>query len=285
MVAIARPPAKRAMLDAAVRRRIFSAMRALAALTLLPLLASSPAMAGNVEAGYSMRWMGIEIGRLEIELRTTPTDYRLAFGARTTGALAWFVGFASEGSALGRLTPEGPHATLYRGSSAWDEGESHWQVGFAPDGEVTELVLDEASRADREPVPAELMKGPDPFTLALGALLDATAGSRLEGRSFDGKRAMGFTMDCAPAPEPVDPAALPGPRGGALLCSADGELLAGRSKRWGDDVDRENAGRRPARLWLLPGIGGLPHWPVRIEAESRMGTVTIELDRLVDPGA
>ena len=260
-------------------------MRILAVLALLPLLAGSPAMAGNVEADYSMRWMGIEIGRLEIELRTTPADYRLAYRARTTGALAWFVDFASEGSALGRLTPDGPRVQSYRGSSAWDDGESRWQVGFAPDGKVTELVLDDASRADREPVPVELMKGPDPFTLALGALLDATAGSKLEGRSFDGKRVMGFILGCTRAPGPVHPAALPAPRGGALLCSADGQLLAGRSRRWGADVDRENAGRQPARLWLLPGIGGLPHWPVRIEAESRMGTVTIELDRLIDPAA
>ena len=258
-------------------------MRALALLALVPLLAGSPALAGSIEADYSMRWMGIEIGRFEVELHTSPTDYRLAYTAHTTGALGWLVDFTSKGTAQGQLTDHGPSARRYEGSSAWDDGESRWQVGFASDGRVTELVLDEASQGDREPVPAELRVGPDPFTLGLEALFDAGDKKRLSGQSFDGKRVMGFTMDCAAAPGPIQPAALVAPQGGALLCSAKSELVAGRSKRWGDQVDKDNEARPPARLWLLSGIGGLPHWPVRIEAGTRWGAVTIELDRLVDP--
>jgi hypothetical protein len=232
-----------------------------------------------------VRWAGIEIARFEVELRTSPADYRLAYRAETTGALAWVFDFASDGSATGRLTPEGPIAGQYRGRSASDDHTSQWRVDFTADGAVSEVVLDEESRGDREPVPAELMVAPDPFTLALQGLLEAAAGKRLEGRSFDGKRVMGFTMDCAPAPGPVHPAAFPAPRGGALFCTADGELLAGRSKRWGDRTDEHNEGRPPARLWLAPGVGGLPHWPVRIEAEGRFGAVSIELDHLVEPAA
>ena len=233
-----------------------------------------------------MRWAGIEIGRFEVDLRTGSDAYRLSYAARTTGAVAWFFEFESTGSATGRLTPEGPSVDRYEGRSARDDDRaSHWQVDFAPDGTVAGVALDEVSRGDREPVPAELMVGPDPFTLAFQGLLEAAAGKRLEGRSFDGKRVMGFFMDCAPAPGPVHPAAFPAPRGGALFCTADGELLAGRSKRWGDRTDEHNAGRPPARLWLAPDVGGLPHWPVRIEADGRFGAVTIELDHLVEPAA
>lgn len=263
-------------------------MRVLATLALCLQLFGLPAaaVAENVEAGYSVRWAGIEIGRFEVDLRTGAGGYRLSYSARTTGAVAWFFEFESAGLAMGRLTPAGPSVDRYEGRSVRDEDRgSHWQVDFAPNGTVAAVVLDAESRDDREPVPAELMVAPDPFTLAFQGLLEAAAGKRLEGRSFDGKRVMDFYMDCAPAPGPVHPAAFPAPRGGALFCTADGELLAGRSKRWGERTDEHNEDRPPARLWLAPDVGGLPHWPVRIEAEGRFGAVTIELDHLVEPAA
>ena len=148
-------------------------MRSIAALALCPLLYGLPATAANLEAGYSVRWAGIEIARFEVELRTSPADYRLAYRAETTGALAWVFDFASDGSATGRLTPEGPIAGQYRGRSASDDHTSQWRVDFTADGAVSEVVLDEESRGDREPVPAELMVAPDPFTLALQGLLEA----------------------------------------------------------------------------------------------------------------
>ena len=79
-------------------------MRSIAALALCPLLYGLPATAANLEAGYSVRWAGIEIARFEVELRTSPADYRLAYRAETTGALAWVFDFASDGSATGRWT-------------------------------------------------------------------------------------------------------------------------------------------------------------------------------------
>ncbi len=284
MASMGRPT--RPLLDPGARGCIFGCMRSIAALALCPLLLGLPAAAANVEAGYTVRWAGIEIGRFEIVLRSTPDDYHLAYQAATTGAVAWFFDFTSDGTANGRLTPAGPSVDNYEGRSVRDgDRVSRWQVAFAPDGTVAEVVLDDESRGDREPVPAELMVAPDPFTLAFRGLLAAAADKRLEGRSFDGKRAMDFYLDCAPAPAPVHPAAFPAPRGGALFCTADGELLAGRSKRWGDRTDDHNRDRPPARLWLAPDIGGVPHWPVRIEAEGRFGAVTIELDHLVEPAA
>ena len=118
-------------------------MRSIAALALCPLLYGLPATAANLEAGYSVRWAGIEIARFEVELRTSPADYRLAYRAETTGALAWVFDFASDGSATGRLTPEGPIAGQYRGRSASDDHTSQWRVDFTADGAVSEVVLDE----------------------------------------------------------------------------------------------------------------------------------------------
>jgi hypothetical protein len=263
-------------------------------LPLLVLLASPPLVAADEEslaasaaqtlqAGYVVRWGGIEIGRFDTELRRTGAEYHLGYHARTSGPLNWVVDFSSTGWSAGRLDTEGVAPRHFRGQSRWRDGEGFWRVSFGADGGVTELELDEATRADREPVPEPLRQGPDPLTLMLQAMLEATAGDRVEGRSFDGRRAMGYELTCALEPSLIQPVALGPETYQALLCEADGALLAGRSKRWSDRAEEQGQERTPARIWLVPGVGGWPHWPVRIEADSRYGTVAVELARFTEP--
>jgi len=128
-------------------------------------------------------------------------------------------------------------------------------------------------------VPRALQRGPDPLSLVLQAMLDAAAGRDLEWRSFDGRRVVRARLGCAEDAMAILPAALGGTHQ-ALLCEAEGTLLAGRSKRWSEPDDRALDERRPMLVWLVPDVGGLPHWPVRIEAESPWGAVVIDLDRL-----
>jgi hypothetical protein len=265
-----------------------------AAALLLFLLAAAPSSGGAtggvpatevVEAAYVVRWGGMEIGRFDAELRRTGVEYHLAYRTRTSGALAWVVDFDSTGWAAGRLDDAGVAPRHFRGESRWRDGDGFWRVSFGGDGRVTELELDEATRADREPVPDALRTGPDPLSLMLQAMHVAAAGERVEGRSFDGRRAMRYALACAVERSAIRPAALGGGAHAALLCEADGALVAGRSKRWSDRPEAGEQDRPPARIWLVPGLGGLPHWPVRIEATSRYGTVTVELERITDPAA
>jgi hypothetical protein len=263
-----------------------SPLLATAALFASPLAAPAAAATGEpLEADYVVRWSGIEIGRFTTELRRNAERYHLAYRARTSGPLRWLVGLESDGWAIGRLVDGGVEAEHFRGESSWRTGNGSWRISFAEDGRATEVTVDAATRADREPVPEPLRRGPDPLSLMLGAMQAASAGEVVEGYSFDGRRAVRYTLSCGTEASPIQPVALGATPRDALACSADGELVAGRSKRWGDRVDAENRDREPVRIWLVPELGGMPHWPVRIEAESSWGTVTVELERFTDPAA
>ncbi len=255
-------------------------------LLLASLVLAAPAAASEpLLASYTVRWSGIEVGRFSTELRRTGERYHLAYYAQTSGPLSWVADFASEGWATGRLRDGTVRTEHFRGQSRWRDGEGYWRVSFLEDGRTSELELDEATRADREPVPEPLRRGPDPLSLMLEAMNQVAAGRVLEGRTFDGRRALHYSMSCETERSPIQPAALGAATHDALVCAADGELLAGRSKRWSDNADGRTRERTPPRIWLVPEIGGMPHWPVRIEAESRWGTVTIELDSFTDPTA
>lgn len=255
------------------------------------LLAGAPASkaqeatARPFEAEYSIRWAGIEVGRFQAELHRRGDRYRLAYQVTTAGPLRWIADFRSSGWANGQLGADGVQAEHFEGQSDWGEGERFWRVSFDPLGQVTALELDPATVADREPVPDSMMQGPDPLSLAIQAMLEAAPDGLFEGQMYDGKRAISVSLNCAAEDSPIALAAFGDAPLDALICKGDGERLAGRSKRWSDQADEQVEDRRPASIWLAPKMGGLPYWPVRIEASVRFGTITIELDRFTDPAA
>ena len=195
------------------------------------------------------------------------------------------VDLTSQGWAAGRLDATGVTPRHFRGESRWRDGDGFWRVSFGADGLVTDLALDDATSADREPVPDALMRGPDPLSLLLQAMIEARPGERFDASSFDGRRAMRYELSCAVDPSAIQPVALGAAMRDALVCEADGRLEAGRSKRWSERAEDQGRERSPARIWLVADVGDLPHWPVRIEADSRYGTITVELTRFTDPAA
>jgi hypothetical protein len=238
-----------------------------------------------IQAEYSVRWAGIEVGRFHTELRIDGDRYHLAYQAMTAGPLRWVSNFHSSGWSLGRMSRSAVEPEHFRGESDWGEGLRFWQLSFDAAGEVSELVLDAKTRADREPVPAALRRGPDPLSVLLQAMQQVSAERPFEATVFDGRRVVELTLRCSHGQSPVELAALGPPTRSALRCLVDGERIAGQSKRWSESAEGHRQERRPVTTWLVPGIGGLPHWPVRIEAESRFGLVSVELDRFVGPGA
>ncbi len=272
-----------------MRNPALSLLLAAAAIVGIAAVPAVAAAEGPLRATYAVRWGGIEIGRFSTELRRseglTGESYHLAYQARTSGPLRWVVGLESDGWAAGQLVDGVVRPEHFRGQSSWRDGEGYWRVSFDADGLAREVELDAATRDDREPVPEALRRGPDPLSLMLEAMQLAAAGAILEGRSFDGRRAMRYSLACAAEPSPIQPAALGAAARDALVCTADGELVAGRSKRWGERADEQTRERSPVRVWLVPELGGMPHWPVRIEATSRWGTVTVELETFSDPAA
>jgi hypothetical protein len=235
-----------------------------------------------LQASYVVRWTGIEIGRVDTELRRDGERYHLAYLARTSGPLRLLWTLRSDGWAAGRLDGDIPRAEHFQGRSAWGDGESFWRVSFGPDGGVTRLAS--IRRRWRTASPSPTLSGsarsPEPGIAgdARGRRRRAAGGTQLRRR-----RAMRYAMTCESEPSPIQPAALVPPP--ATPSSARPRVRSWPTLEALEPATRDGAPTRPpARIWLVPGIGGLPHWPVRIEAERRFGRITIELDRLVDPG-
>ena len=249
-----------------------------AAIFLVPgLLAPVSAVAAEpVDAAYELTWGGIEVGRFDTRLTMDGESYRLAYTARTTGFLGWLYPFTSTGASEGSIADPGPVPARYMVESHRRGDRNTWAVAFDPRGAVVRVDLTTPVDEERDPVPVALQKAPDPLALALEASRAAAPGARLEGVSFDGKRAIRFELACADAERafaPDDPAL---PIRSALDCTLDGELVAGASRRWRDRRNDDDD-RAPARVLLSREIVPGRYWPVRVEAETRFGMVVVRL--------
>jgi hypothetical protein len=246
---------------------------ALAAFLALPGAAASAQ--DGMTAVYAFTWAGLDVGRFEVELEASGSGYRAGWVAGTAGMVGTLFPFVSEGTAAGRREGDRFLPTHFDGRSEWRDGGSQWRVAFAPDGRAVDVEVPAEDLADREPVPEALQVGPDPASLALAAISRAAPGVRLDGQSFDGRRAVHLELACAEgnaAPE--------------LACTISSRLIAGASRGWRERT-RGEPPREPVRVWLRTGVHGDGFWPVRLEAPSRFGTVEarlISIDRLPAAG-
>jgi hypothetical protein len=248
-------------------------------LVLVVLPGTSHAQAERLFAGYEIEWQGLPIGAFETEVLTGPDTYRVTYRARTTGFLGWLWPFSSEGSSEGIRTASAPMPQYYQVFSRRRDEDDRWAVRFGVDGRAVHVDVPIEELVEREPVPAELRVGPDPLALALAAIDAAAPGATLAGASFDGKRVLRLEGACAEnlvALADAPPGAAAAAEREALACTVDGELVAGASRRWQGRSMRDDD-REPVAVWLGRGILDDAFWPVRVEAPTRYGTVTVRL--------
>jgi hypothetical protein len=256
-------------------------------LVLVALPGTSHAQAARLFAGYEIEWQGLPIGAFETELVNGEVSYRVTYRARTTGFLGWLYPFASQGSSEGARTASAPVPQYYQVTSRRRDDGSAWAVRFDADGRAIQIEVPAEDLADREPVPPALRVGPDPLALALAAIGAAAPGADLAGTSFDGKRVLRFEVACADdlvalADAPPGPAAAAERE--ALACAVNGDVVAGASRRWQGRSMRDDD-REPVAVWLGRGILEDAFWPVRVEAPTRYGTVTVRLVSLQQAAA
>jgi hypothetical protein len=248
-------------------------------LVLVALPGTTHAQADRLFAGYSIEWQGLPIGAFETEILNGEGSYRVTYRARTTGFLGWLYPFASQGSSEGsRISTQHMPQYYQVTSRRRDEGNS-WAVRFDADGRAIHVDVPADDLADREPVPAALQVAPDPLALALAAISAAAPGAELAGTSFDGKRVLRFEVACADhlvALADAPPGAAAAAEQEALACAVNGDVVAGASRRWQGRSMRDDD-REPVAVWLGRGILEDAFWPVRVEAPTRYGTVTVRL--------
>lgn len=240
-------------------------MTRIAGLLLAGVLTANVASAS--QAHYSIDWRGLNVGEITFDLEHAETAYRIAYEVRSTGILAFFFAFESRGYSSGIVLEDRLIATSHSAISTVRGEARSWSVGFGLDGEVAHLEVQEDD--ERETVPMELRKAPDPLALALSAIKDASPGAKLGGQSFDGRRAIKVDMTCQdPGPDPLE-----------LICNLQGELLAGASKRWQDEDGDDPPAERPVTVTLARHVLGEGWWPVRLAVDSKWGPVTAQLVR------
>ncbi len=239
---------------------------------LVVLLAAAPAAAEaadqNLSALYELRWEGVTVGEFALDVELDETTYSVTYEAQSRGFVDLLANFHGEGSSNGLREDNRFQSLGFRGSSRWRGGGSRWTVAFDRSGKVTKIEVPEDSIDDREQVAEELKVAPDPFSLALDALMIVEPGSQLKGRSFDGKRAVEHQINC---PESSDQ------RPKTLECSMRGHVIGGGSREWNERAREEQQTRRPMLLTLEDGILDGHYWPVRMDIESSYGEIEIEL--------
>jgi hypothetical protein len=248
-------------------------------LVLVALPGISDARAARLFAGYEVEWQGLPIGAFETEVLNGEETYRVTYRARTTGFLGWLWPFSSEGSSEGSLAAMRPMPEHYQVASRRRDESDRWAVRFGADGRAVRVEVAADELAEREPVPAALQVAPDPLALALAAIVEAAPGAKLTGASFDGKRVLRLQGSCAE--DLVALAHLPSGAAAAaereaLACTVNGDVIAGASRRWQGRSMRDDD-RNPVAVWLGRGILEDAFWPVRVEAQTRYGTVTVRL--------
>ena len=242
----------------------------------LPLLTAwllaDAAAAGQLTAGYEVRWAGIAVGRVETSLGGEGAAYRLVWQGRTVGLAETMFPFASAGSSEGRREQGRVVSERFTGESRSGDRSSHWRVTFGADGRAGRIELSPDTGAEREPVPAALQAGPDPLALLLQAIEQAAPGLSASGTGFDGRRVTRYELSCDDTPVPVDADRA------ELACTIEGRLLAGAAR--GSAQAASGWRREPIRAWLRTGLRPGGWWPVRIEVPARIGSVEVRLVEL-----
>ena len=248
-------------------------------LVLVALPGTSHAQAERLLAAYEIEWQGLPIGAFETEVWNGEGSYRITYRARSTGFLGWLWPFSSQGSSQGSLAAMRPAPEYYEVTSRRRDESERWAVRFGADGRVVDVEIAAEELAEREPVPAGLQVAPDPLALTLAAIVQAAPGAKLTGASFDGKRVLQLRGSCAGelvALADVPPGAAAAAEREALMCTVDGDVVAGASRRWKGRSMRDDD-REPVAVWLGRSILEDEFWPVRVEAQTRYGTVTVRL--------
>ncbi|MEZ5838513.1 MAG: DUF3108 domain-containing protein [Geminicoccaceae bacterium] len=232
----------------------------------------------DATARYEVRWTGLTVGEILVNVKTDASGRALRLDSRTAGALDWFFTYRSTITSTTGLEAGRPVTTRFAASRAFNDQEQDWSLTFDAAGRILQGEISAEIAAEHEPVPPELQHGPDPLAFAIDALARLGPGVNLQGDTFDGKRVLHLDIDCGVDREPVSP--IPEtPQQPALACRIGGELLAGARKDDDDDDEEdERTGRErtvTARLVdnLIPGYA----IPAIIQAETRWGTVVTRL--------
>jgi hypothetical protein len=264
--------------------KISRALSALAALSVV--LMAWPAGSGlptRLRLDYVGYLTGTQVltARLDVQLAGRPGSYQLNMASGLIGTLGQLVPFQMSASSQGHDGASGPRPGRYRSEITIYEDRQIVTLTYGANG-VVELRDQPRTDEGRRAIARGLLGGTvDPLTAALAITDNVGRTGRCGGvvRIFDGARRYDLTLAPAPAgirlPQlPVAGTAIP------IACDARISLVSGFPQSALD------AGMYPttARFWLAQGVAGPRPTLLRIEAESGLGQLRLDL-QAVFPGS
>jgi hypothetical protein len=212
--------------------------------------------------------------RVDVALGPDGGPYRMNLSTSLVGALGDMIPFHLSASSAGRDGRAGPRPSTYSSETSIYDNRQSVVLSYGADGSVV-LADDPPTQEGQAAVARGLLANTvDPLSAALGIILKVTGRGGCAGtfRIFDGARR--YDLSLSPAPAGAVMSRLPAaPHVKATACDAAVDLVAG-FPRYAVD-----AGMYPktARFWLGRGVAGPSPVLLRIEAESGLGRMRVDL--------
>jgi Protein of unknown function (DUF3108) len=254
-------------------------------LILLPILfepASASASAGPHRLGYTAYAGGIEVLSFDLLLDLPGDRYSVDLEGETQGLIGALFSWRTRSSAQGGLEASGPRPDIFRSSGEWRGEARRVVLDWDGDGGLAAIVEPAVEEEEREPVPPELLAGVlDPLSAMVGAISHAAGPCAGTLPVFDGRRRYDLVFRQA-GRRVLGDSGYSAFAGEALVCEVAFEMLAGGTREDRRRARERDEPRPPAQVLLAPVIEGMPPLPVRIEAEGRLGSFILHLDRVGD---
>lgn len=254
----------------------------LCALLLFSTLASAPAQAARepVRLGYTAYAGGIGVMSFELAFDLPGGTYAVEMEGETRGLVGSLFSWRSRSRAEGRLEPSGPRPDSFESIGHWRGEPRRILLDWDEGGVLAATVEPDIAEEEREPVPPALLADVlDPLSAAVGVFTRMESATPCTGTVpvYDGRRRYDLTLSQKGRRVLAD-SSYSAYAGETVVCEVGFTLLAGRTP---EDRRRERDGPRPpTQVLLAPVVEGLPPLPVRVEAEGRLGTFILHLDRI-----
>lgn len=262
----------------------------LAALAVLSLIYGTPAVSAEkitqlppltdntISARYSVHWGLLRLAELDLRWTLRKDDYTVDMDARTRGIIRAVFKAESSLTASGAREKDALRPARFSTQSQFNSKAFARDMAFTTSGNatITRAVKPEDFEIEREPIPAELQKGPDPLSAFLMTLL---APSDMQGqRSYDGVQVLESNLECGDTPEALKKTKRSVFYGMAQQCALMGDVIAGDIIEE-DDSDKEEVDGRDFQtaLWFARTADEVLRLPVRVIAQSERGTLKIYL--------
>lgn len=258
--------------------RFTMSRRTLALIAAATLAATPSAVAGPPDlmklqyAGYLADAQVLDM-RVEIGLGDDG-PYRMTLSGSLVGALGNLFQFRMKAASQGLDGARGPRPRSYRSEISIQDSLQTVSLSYRPDGSV--LLKDEPpTQEGRAAVAGGLLAGTmDPLSAALAIVEKVSRTGSCAGRYriFDGVRR--YDLALGPAPAGLAPPRLPAaPDAQAVACDAAITLRSGFPRY------AVEAGMYPssARFWLARDVIGTAPALLRVEAESGLGRLRLDL--------